>query len=270
MIRPPAVAGQFYSASPERLDAEVAGYTQSEAAPHAAVGVVTPHAGLMYSGHVAGAVYARVLLPETVILIGPNHTGFGPPVSVYPEGSWLIPGAEVAVDRGLAGEILARYPLAEADVLAHQSEHCLEVQLPFLRRARQDVRIVPIVLAATNEEVCRELGHCVAAAITAREGPAARALLIASTDMNHYEPDRVTRDKDRFAVEAIERLDPAGLLAAVRMHRITMCGFAATATVLYAAQILGATGASLIRYATSGDMSGHFDRVVGYAGLTIT
>jgi AmmeMemoRadiSam system protein B len=273
MTRPPAVAGQFYSASPERLDAEVAGYTQSEAVPHAAVGVVTPHAGLMYSGHVAGAVYARVLLPETVILIGPNHTGFGPPVSVYPDGSWLIPGGEVSVDRVLAGDILARYPRAEADVSAHQSEHCLEVQLPFLRRARPDVRIVPIVLGATNEEVCRELGHCLAAAITAqavREGPAARALLIASTDMSHYEPDRVTRDKDRFAIEAIERLDPAGLLAAVRMHRITMCGFAATATVLYAAQILGATGASLVRYATSGDMSGHFDQVVGYAGLTIT
>ena len=270
MIRPPAVAGQFYSASPERLDAEVAGYTQAGAVPHAAVGVVTPHAGLMYSGHVAGAVYARVLLPETVILIGPNHTGFGPPVSVYPDGSWLIPGGEVAVDCVLARDILARYPRAEADVSAHRSEHCLEVQLPFLRRARPDVRIVPIVLGATNEEVCRELGHCLAAAITAREGPAARALLIASTDMNHYEPDGITREKDRFAIEAIERLDPAGLLAAVRMHRITMCGFAATATVLYAAHILGATGASLVRYATSGDVSGHFDQVVGYAGLTIT
>src|SRR5881409_728756 len=158
MVRPPAVAGQFYSASPERLDAEVAGYTQSEAVPHAAVGVVTPHAGLMYSGHVAGAVYARVLLPETVILIGPNHTGFGPPVSVYPDGSWLIPGAEVAVDRVLAGDILARYPRAEADVSAHQSEHCLEVQLPFLRRARPGVRIVPIVFGARSEGGRREQG----------------------------------------------------------------------------------------------------------------
>src|SRR5436309_13177995 len=125
MVRPPAVAGQFYSASPERLDAEVAGYTQSEAVPHAAVGVVTPHAGLMYSGHVAGAVYSRVSLPQTVILIGPNHTGFGPPVSVFPEGTWLIPGGQLAIDRTVTAEVLARYPQAEADTSAHQFEHCL-------------------------------------------------------------------------------------------------------------------------------------------------
>ncbi len=272
MTRQPAVAGQFYSATPEGLEAEVAGYTQSEAVPHAAIGVVSPHAGLMYSGHVAGAVYGRVLLPETVILIGPNHTGFGPPVSVYPDGSWLIPGGEVAVDRVLAGDILAHYARAEADVSAHETEHCLEVQLPFLRRVRPGVRIVPIVLGTTGEEVCRELGQCLAAAIAAqaaREGPAAQPLLIASTDMNHYEPDVVTREKDRFAIEAIQRLDPEGLLAAVRTHRITMCGFAPTATVLYAARILGAAHASLVRYATSGEISGDFNRVVGYAGLTI-
>jgi len=272
MIRQPAVAGQFYSASPEVLNAEVARYTQPVDVPHAVIGVVSPHAGLLYSGHVAGAVYARVALPDTVILIGPNHTGIGPAVSVYPDGAWLIPGGEVTVDRALAEKILSQYPRAEADVSAHRSEHCLEVQLPFLRHARPGLRIVPILLGSTREEDCRELGLCLAAVIeahAARENPATRPLLIASTDMNHYEPDRVTREKDRHAIEAIQRLDPDGLAAAVRAHRITMCGFAPTATVLHAARALGAAGASLVRYATSGDISGDFDRVVGYAGLTI-
>lgn len=272
MVRQPAVAGQFYSATPDGLEAEVARYTPSDAVPHAVTGVVCPHAGLMYSGHVAGAVYGRVLLPGTVILIGPNHTGFGPPVSVYPDGAWLVPGGGVAVDRALAEAILSRCPLAQADVEAHETEHCLEIQLPFLRRVRPGVRIVPIVLGTTEEAVCRELGECLAAAIVthaAREGPAAQPLLIASTDMNHYEPDAVTRRKDQVAIEAIQRLDPEGLLAAVRMHRITMCGCAPTATILYAARALGASHASLVRYATSGEISGDYTRVVGYAGLTI-
>src|SRR5438067_963458 len=123
MIRQPAVAGQFYSASPEVLRADVVRYTDSSATPQAAIAAVCPHAGLIYSGHVAGAVYSRLSLPDTVILIGPNHTGLGPPVSVFPEGTWLIPGGQLAIDSTLAAEILARYSQAEADISAHRSEH---------------------------------------------------------------------------------------------------------------------------------------------------
>ncbi len=273
MIRQPAVAGQFYSASPEGLRADVARYFDSSAVPHAATAIVSPHAGLMYSGHVAGAVYSRVSLPDIVILIGPNHTGLGPPVSVYPEGTWLIPGGQLAIDSTLAAELLARYPQAEADTSAHRSEHCLEVQLPFLRQARADVRIVPIVLGTTREEVCRDLGLCLAEIIqvhAAKHSRSARPLLIASTDMSHYEPDSVTREKDRFALEAIQRLDPEELQATVRTHQISMCGLGPTVTVLHAVRVLGATDSSLVRYATSGEISGDFDRVVGYAGFVIT
>lgn len=272
MIRQPAVAGQFYSASPDALRAAVARYADPTAVPRPAIAAVSPHAGLMYSGHVAGAVYARVALPPVVILIGPNHAGTGPSISVFPEGTWLIPGDEVPVDSTLTSAILARYPRAVADVSAHRSEHCLEVQLPFLRHARQDVRIVPIVLGTIRQDVCRDLGLCLASVLeecAARQEMPGRPLLVVSTDMSHYEPDGVTREKDRFALEAIRHLDPEGLVAAVRSHGITMCGLGPTLAALHAARALGASEASLIRYATSGDITGDLDQVVGYAGFII-
>lgn len=267
MIRQPAVAGQFYSASPEALSVEVAGYLDASACRQPAIAAICPHAGLMYSGHVAGAVFSRLALPPTVVLVGPNHTGVGPAVSVYPEGSWAIPGSEIAVDQSLAADILARCPRAEADTTAHRFEHCLEVQLPFLRAARADIQIVPIVLGTTRADICRDLGLCLAQVVQAT---ITSPLLIASTDMSHYEPDGVTRQKDRWAIEAIQNLDPAALETAVRTHRITMCGYAPTAAVLHAARALRATSAALIRYATSGDINGELDRVVGYAGFVIT
>ncbi len=272
MVRQPAVAGPFYSASPEALKATVAQYLGPASPTQPVRALVSPHAGLMYSGHVAGAVFARATIPRTVILVGPNHTGLGPPVSVYPDGSWQIPGGEVPIDRQLVEQILARCPQAEADLSAHRLEHCLEVQLPFLRYVRADLRIVPIVLATTNPDICRELGDRLAEIIqdrAAEQASMAKPLLLASTDMNHYESDQVTREKDHYAIAAIERLDAEELMTAVRTHRISMCGLAPTATVLHAARALGATRASLIRYATSGETSGDYDRVVGYAGFTI-
>jgi AmmeMemoRadiSam system protein B len=271
MIRQPAVSGLFYSDSPDTLAGDVARYLDPSAVPEPAVALISPHAGLMYSGHVAGAVYARVALPPTVILLGPNHTGVGPPISVYREGTWLIPGWSVDVDHELADTILSRYPHARADTSAHHSEHCLEVQLPFLCRANPHIRIVPIVLGHCPEETYQELGFCLAGILDERrrENSAATPLLVSSTDMSHYEPDATTRLKDGHAIDAICNLDPAGLGEAVRTYQITMCGYAPTVTVLHAVRSLGATAAALIRYATSGDVSGERTRVVGYAGLVI-
>ena len=272
MIRPPAVAGQFYSASPDVLDADVARYSDPTAVRQPSLAVISPHAGLMYSGHVAGATYSRVSVPPSVILIGPNHFGVGPDISVYPEGTWQIPGGEVLIDRELAAEILARFPRAKSDIAAHRTEHSLEVQLPFFRRARPDVRIVPILLGMIHQGVDRDLGVCLAALIQEYTAGLRRGLpplLVASTDMNHYESDAVTRAKDRFAIEAIESLEPERLDAAVRAHGITMCGHRPTTTVLHACHALGAACASLVRYATSGDVSGDRSRVVGYAGFVI-
>jgi len=272
MIRQPAVAGQFYSASPDTLAADVTRYLTPAATRQPAIAVVSPHAGLMYSGHVAGAVYATVSLPSTVILIGPNHSGIGPPLSLYPNGTWMIPGGAVQVDHDLASAILAEFPRAEADTSAHLREHCLEVQLPFLHRLRPDLRIVPIVLGHMPETVYEEFGLCLARIIrdrANRQTGEARPLLVASTDLTHYEPDSIVRVKDHHAIDAVQRLDPAGLSTAVRQHRITMCGFGATLTVLHTARALGAGRGSLVRYATSGDITGEHDQVVGYAGFTI-
>lgn len=270
MLRPPAVAGLFYSSSAEALVDEVARCLDHSVQPRPAIAAVCPHAGLMYSGPVAGSVYSRLALPATVILIGPNHTGIGPAVSVYPEGTWQMPGGAVSVDRDLARQVLARCPQAEADTSAHQQEHCLEVQLPFLQDRHRAVRIVPIVLGTRDPALCRAIGECLAAIISAADGVAGgRPLLVASTDMNHYESDAVTREKDRHAIAAIAGLDPEGLDATVTAHQISMCGFAPTLAVLHAARQLGATGATLVRYATSADRGGDRDRVVGYAGFII-
>lgn len=273
MIRNASFAGPFYSAAAATLEAEVAGYLDSSAQPKPMIAAISPHAGLMYSGPVAGSVYSRVAVPATAILIGPNHTGIGPPVSVYPEGAWQMPGGKVSVDRDLAERILLRCPYAQADVSAHQWEHCLEVQLPFLQHRQQQVRIVPIVLGIRDPAMCRAVGECLAAIIAQSVSPSAtddeQPLLVASTDMNHYESDAITREKDRHAIEAITRLDPDRLDAAVTTHCISMCGIAPTLAVLHAARALGATGATLVRYATSGDRNGDRTRVVGYAGFTI-
>jgi len=270
MIRPPAVAGLFYSASAAALEEEVAGCLDPSAQPGPVIAAVSPHAGLMYSGPVAGSVYSRIVLPGTIILVGPNHTGIGPAVSVYPEGAWQMPGGAVSIDRDLAQRFLAACPHAEADTSAHQQEHCLEVQLPFLQNRRRQFRIVPIVLGTRDPDLCRAVGESLATIIGRTAGTDdGRPLLVSSTDMNHYESDAVTREKDRHAIAAIEHLDPDALDAAVTAHRITMCGIAPTLAVLHAARGLGARHATLVRYATSGDRSGDRQHVVGYAGFTI-
>lgn len=269
--RLPAVAGQFYSASPQALRAEVERCEDPEGRQESMLAGISPHAGLMYSGPVAGAVYARLALPETVVLIGPNHTGLGPSISLYPEGTWLMPGGEVAVDGSWAQLILSRFPECEADESAHRYEHCLEVQLPFLTHARPDVRIVPLVLATTNPDLCRRLGRVLGSVLRERAGddPSSQALILATTDMTHYEPDPVARARDAHAIRAIEALDPEALYGEVRARDITMCGLGPTLVAMEVARDLGATRATLIRYGTSGDAGGGRDRVVGYAGFVI-
>lgn len=275
MLRPPAVAGHFYSRDPQELQAEVQRYRDPAGTPEPAVAGICPHAGLMYSGHVAGALFSRLSLPAAAILIGPNHREVGPPISIYPEGAWLVPGGSVAIHAPLVERILRRFPLAAADATAHEREHCLEVLLPFLRSAHPALQIVPILLRHAHREVYRDLGRCLAevladmASSSAAPAEAGAPLLLASTDFNHYESDEITRRKDRQAIEAIQQLDPDALDTAIRTHRISMCGYGATITVLHAARALGARRASLVRYATSGDITGDRSSVVGYAALTI-
>jgi len=229
--------------------------------------LVVPHAGWMYSGKVAGAVYGRVALPRLAVLLGPNHTGLGPWGSIMTRGSWGIPGGEIAIAADLAQAILSRCAELSEDESAHAREHALEVQLPFLRRLRPDLQFVPLTLMKTDLPFCEAVGRAVAAVVAAWPEP---VLLLSSTDLNHYESQAVSNRKDRLAIEAILALDPEGLQRTVRDHHISMCGIAPTTALLAAFRDLRSPRAELVRYMTSGDVSGDYDRVVGYCGVIIT
>ena len=265
--RHPAVAGQFYPRNPHELLNDIRSYELADAKPLPALGCVVPHAGYMYSGHVAGAVYAHLDLPSRVILMCPNHTGVGAPLAMMSEGEWETPLGSVQIDGEIAGELKRRMPLLSEDPSAHRSEHAAEVQLPFLQaRLGGKLSFVPIAVGTGRFEALSLLGQALADSIAALEE---RVLIIASSDMNHYEPDVITREKDAQAIGRILGLDARGLYEVVTTEKITMCGFGPTVAMLTAAKQLGATGAELIKYATSGDVSGDRDMVVGYAGITV-
>ncbi|MBI4590466.1 MAG: AmmeMemoRadiSam system protein B [Candidatus Rokubacteria bacterium] len=264
--RKPAVAGLFYPDRPEQMEADLAGLledVQPKVAPRA---LVVPHAGWIYSGKVAGAVYSRVELPRLAVLLGPNHTGLGGWGSIVTRGRWAIPGGEIPIAADLGRQILAGCRELQEDESAHAREHALEVQLPFLRRLRPDIQFVPVALMKTDLPFCEAVGRAVAAAVVASAEP---VLLISSTDLNHYESQTVSNRKDRLAIDAILALDPERLQRTVRDHHISMCGIAPTTALLSAVRNLGARRAELVRYMTSGDVSGDYDRVVGYCGVII-
>lgn len=267
MLRHPAVAGSFYPAQADVLLADVQRYIADGAEKIDALGCIVPHAGYMYSGHVAGAVYARLALPQRIIVLCPNHTGRGQPLAINSEGAWQTPLGEARIDAGLAEALKQDFPLITEDYEAHRSEHAAEVQLPFLQARSRQFTFVPIAVGTGQFEILAELGETLARAITAA---GEKVLIIASSDMNHYEPDDVTRVKDRMAIDAILALDPRGLYDVVGRNHISMCGYGPTVAMLTAAKRLGATSAQLIRYATSGDISGERDWVVGYAGIVVT
>jgi len=225
-----------------------------------------PHAGYIYSGHVAGAVYARLDLPRRCILMCPNHTGVGHPVAIMSTGAWETPLGQAPIDSKLAADLKQRFPLLGEDAEAHRAEHGAEVQLPFLQARNPDCTFVPIALGTSRFEVLQALGVAIAEAVQAVGEP---VLLIASSDMNHYENDTITRAKDQKAIERILVMDAHGLYDVVMNEDISMCGFGPTVVMLTAARRLGATGTELVRYATSGDVSGDRERVVGYAGILV-
>ena len=266
MIRRPAVAGRFYPAQPEVLISDIQRYTPPPAKRFAALGCVAPHAGYMYSGAVAGAVYSAVELTSPTLILCPNHFGHGAPLSLYLEGQWETPLGSVAVDSELAARISDAFPRLVPDPVAHGREHSLEVQLPFLQRLIPGFRFVPIAIGVSDYETLAGLGEAIAGVLA--EMPE-RVLIIASSDMNHYESDSVTRRKDQEAIAAILALDGHGLLETLRRHRNSMCGYGPTVAMLTAARRLGANRAKLIRYATSGDVTGDRDQVVGYAGIAV-
>jgi len=266
-VREPAVAGRFYPGRRDELLREVRAYTPAAAEKITALGCIAPHAGYMYSGHVAGAVYSHLELPKSYVILCPNHTGMGEPLAIMTSGRWRTPLGEATVDNALGTALKERLDLLSEDVLAHHNEHALEVQLPFLQAEVGDFTFVPIVVGVSRFEVLEQLGQTIAETLGEQSR---KTLVVASSDMNHYESDAVTRVKDHKALEKVLALDPAGLFDVVHREGISMCGYGPSVAMLTAAKQLGATTAQLIKYATSGDISGDRDMVVGYAGVAVS
>jgi MEMO1 family protein len=262
-LRQPAVAGRFYPGDAASLKAEVTRLLGApEPAPH--LGAVVPHAGYVYSGKVAGATFRRLRVTERVVILSPNHTGRGPRVSVYAEGAFRIPGADVPVDAALAARLLAEVPGAQADTRAHEREHAVEVMVPFLHALRPDVRIVPVVLGGLDGAEAIAVGEGLARAIGGED-----VLVIASSDMSHYIPHDLAKQKDRLAIERLLALDAKGLYDTCELHDITMCGVLPATALLGYAHARGGGRPELVQYATSGEAFGAYDSVVGYAGVTL-
>jgi AmmeMemoRadiSam system protein B len=266
MIRPPAVAGRFYTSDARELAREIKKYCTNGQKTVKALGCVVPHAGYMYSGQVAGAVYASLQIPAKFILLGPRHFPHGETMAILSEGSWQTPFGEAQIDSAMAKELASACPHLHEDAVAHEREHSLEVQLPFLQQLAKDVQFVPVVLGTDRYDILENLGNAIARVVAGQREP---VLIVASSDMNHYENDVVTRDKDKQAIDRILALDPRGLYDTVRSVGITMCGYAATVAMLVALVKLNAREGKLIRYATSGDVTGDREEVVGYAGIIL-
>jgi AmmeMemoRadiSam system protein B len=267
-LRLPAVAGRFYPAAPDELTRELEDYMSSRSVPREARAVIVPHAGYMYSGAIAGATFARVNVPARVIVLCPNHTGLGERRAVYASGTWRLPTGDVEVDAELAAAIREDAKLAD-DVLAHRYEHAIEVELPFLKARRPDVRVVPICLARLSVEECERIAMSIVRVLE-RCAATRETLLVASTDFSHYVTAAQAKKLDQLAIERIEALDAGGLYDTVMTREISMCGFIPTTVSLFAAKALGATRATLVRYGNSGERSGDYERVVGYAGFVLS
>lgn len=264
--RHPAVAGRFYPNDPATLRDSLNSYLSPKKDTMQATGCMVPHAGYIYSGQVAGTVYASLAVPRHCIILCPNHTGVGHPLSIMSQGTWETPLGGAHIDHELATTLKRRFPLLAEDSDAHAREHAIEVELPFLQACRPDFTFVPIALGTQQFEILQNLGETMANIISDQAEP---ILIIASSDMNHYENDEITREKDRKAIDRILALDPQGLFEIVIKEEISMCGLGPAVTMLTAARRLGATVAELLQYATSGDVSGDREMVVGYAGIIV-
>lgn len=267
--RPPAVAGMFYERDPQRLREQVHGCLAANQLPPEKrnfLAAVVPHAGLMYSGHVAAALYGAVRIPRRVIILCPNHTGLGAEVAINLRGVWRTPLGALPIDEPLAAALAGQSRFFQDDRLAHAREHSLEVQLPFLQILAPQTTFVPVCIRRPSYEICAAVGEAIAR--IGQNGQIDLAIL-ASSDLNHYEDQHTTLAKDQKAIDAVLALDPRRLWDVVRDEDISMCGILSTTAMLVAANGLGAKSATLLKHATSGDINGDYRAVVGYAAILI-
>lgn len=268
-LRLPVVAGKFYPKDSEGINKEISDFIKGNEEPKTKViGCMLPHAGYIYSGRVAALTLARIDIPDRVVMLGPNHTGNGSVCSIMTEGIWQTPLGKVKIDKKLASLILSGSKYLEDDNLAHQDEHSLEVELPMIQYFKDDFEIVPIAFITQELEILKQIGEDIAAVLKVSEYKG-RTMILASSDMTHYEADSQARAKDKKAIEAILALDEDRLMREISNFDISMCGFAPVAVMLSAAKALGAKIGKLAIYQTSGDVTKDKTSVVGYAGVII-
>jgi len=268
-LRPAAVAGFFYPLSAASLKSQIAGFLPDRAQQRQEIiACLLPHAGYVYSGSVAVKTLARVIVKKRVLLIGPNHTGAGKDLSIVTKGAWETPLGKSDIDSDLAAKLLAGCPALKEDESAHAREHSLEVVLPLLQYFNPAVKIVPIAVMSSEVTVLKDTGRQIGTIIS-ESGMQKDTLIVASSDMTHYEPEATAKTKDKQAIDAICQLNEDKLAERVASLGITMCGWAAAIIMLSAAKALGATKATLTAYQTSADVTGDSDSVVGYAGITV-
>ena len=277
-IRFPAVSGLFYPSSKDSLIKQIENCFLSHIGPGSLprlnpkgkreiVALVVPHAGYMYSGPVAAHSYFSLAedgKPEIIVILGPNHTGIGSGVSIMISGKWRTPLGDVEIDEDTAKTIVEKSKFVDIDELAHTHEHSIEVQLPFLQYVLRDFKFVPICMMMQDLRTSRDVGEAIASSIKDKN-----AIIIASTDLTHYEDQKSASIKDRSVIESILSLDEEKLERIITEMNVSMCGPGPVATAIYAAKLLGAKSAYLLKYATSGDITGDYSSVVGYTSIKI-
>ncbi len=268
MRRKPAVGGYFYPGKEEALRKMIQGMVDPECEKRKAIAVISPHAGFEYSGPVAGAVFSSVELPDIFLILGPSHRPIRSEIAIMKQGVWETPLGDARVDSSLAELIMSHCSLITEDDSAHLNEHSLEVQLPFIQYFKKDVAVVPLCISYNvGFEELEELGKSLGKGI---KDFGQDVLIVASTDMSHYVEQSVAKEKDFLAIDKILELDAKGLHDIVERKNISMCGYQPTTSAIVAAKELGAREASLIKYQTSGERTGNYSEVVGYAGIRIT
>jgi len=279
-MRRPAYAGSFYEGSSQSLKRQIEECFTHELGPKAlpkvmtgklghAVGLISPHAGYMYSGPVAAHGYYHLALdgkPDLIVIFGPNHTGIGSGLAIMREGTWQTPLGEVEIDTATADSIVRASQVVDVDDGAHLREHSIEVQLPWLQYLYGSTfRFVPICFLMQDLQSSREVGMSVARALRDKNG-----LVIASTDMTHYEPQKIAEKKDKAVIEAASQLQEAKVFSTVEALQVSMCGYGPAIAAITAAKELGAKNGKLLCYKTSGDVVGDYSAVVGYASMMFT
>jgi len=267
LIRKPAVSGYFYPGDKTKLIEEIKKYVPLETEKIATIGAICPHAGYMYSGKTAGLVYSKIVPPDTAIIIGPNHHGYGEPYAIDSCDVWQTPIGNVEIDREIRDGLIEKSRYLQIDSIAHRAEHSIEVQVPFLQFINPEIKIVPIVLSSYHDaNPWYEIGYTIGLVVQEYKK---RIVIIASSDFTHYEEAKQAEKKDKLAIDAICKLDADTFLDNVSEYDMSICGFAPIVSVITASRVLGAKKGNLVQYTNSGEVSGDFEQVVGYAGILI-